>query len=168
MTRTLSFLPCRSRAVLSSGVILISFRNWTNFSLFVPIWSRYCWNVMPCANRSFVTMGPPFRLASDGGASVTGSPRLRLRLALRPRDVLRLARPRHRLASHGGAPAPRRPAARTTTSSTCLGRRGPSPATSCGSHHPVIDLPPTAGPQPPHRLRVRPPPHPIPERTNVD
>src|SRR5438034_2661084 len=68
MTRTLSFLPCRSSAVLSSGVILISFRNWTNFSLFVPIWSRYCWNVMPCANRSLVTMGPPLRLASDGGA----------------------------------------------------------------------------------------------------
>src|SRR2546427_382956 len=54
--------------------------------------------------------GSPLRLASDGGAPVTGSPRLRLRLALRPRDVLRLARPRHRLAPDGGGPAPRRPA----------------------------------------------------------
>src|SRR3989442_1265099 len=95
-----------------------------------------------------------------------------------PRDGLRLARPHpqtrlgrrgpspatacgshdhiHRLASAGGAPAPRRPAARTTTSTdsprpagpqprnglrlarphpqTRLGRRGPSPATACGSH----------------------------------
>src|SRR5213596_3763646 len=36
------------------------------------------------------------RLVSDGGDSITDSPRLRLRLrlALRPRDVLRLARPR--------------------------------------------------------------------------
>src|SRR5207245_10549005 len=33
-------------------------------------------------------------LAEDGGASVTDSPRLRLRLARRPRDVLRLAPPR--------------------------------------------------------------------------
>jgi len=32
-------------------------------------------------------------LASDGGAPITDSPRLRLRLALRPRDVLRLALP---------------------------------------------------------------------------
>src|SRR5207245_2504315 len=55
------------------------------------------------------------RLVSDGGDSITDSPRLRLRLALRPRDVLRLARPLHRLVSDGGAPAPRRPAARTTT-----------------------------------------------------
>src|SRR5205807_3283206 len=74
------------------------------------------------------------RLASHGGTRITGSPRLRLRLARRPRDVLRLARPsqarlarrdpspatcsgshdHHRLASHGGTPAPRRAPARTT------------------------------------------------------
>src|SRR5207248_7552752 len=66
----------------------------------------------------------------------------------------------HRLASHGGAPAPRRAAARTTSSITGspptagppprdvlrlalpaplqarLARRGPRPATCCGSHHP--------------------------------
>jgi len=36
------------------------------------------------------------------------------------------------LASDGGAPAPRRPAARIS-GSLALGRRGPSPATSCGS-----------------------------------
>src|SRR5262245_64230632 len=50
-----------------------------------------------------------------------------------PRDGLRLALLLH-LASAGGAPAPRRPAARTT-SSPRLGRRGPSPATACGSHY---------------------------------
>src|SRR5712692_6923123 len=47
-----------------------------------------------------------------------------------PRDVLRLAL--YSLASDGGAPAPRRPAARLIFAR--LGRRGPSPATSCGSH----------------------------------
>src|SRR5437879_3643799 len=56
MTRSLSFLPSLSSAARSSALTLISWRNWTNFSLFVPIWSRYCWNVIPCANRSFVTM----------------------------------------------------------------------------------------------------------------
>src|SRR2546428_3689307 len=115
-TRILSFEPSRSSAARSSGLILISPRNWTNFSLFVPIWSRYCWNVMPCANRSFVTMGPPFRLASDGGASVTGSPRLRLRPALRPRDVLRLSRPPHRPPSPRGGPPPPPPSAPPTPS----------------------------------------------------
>src|SRR3989449_573191 len=44
-----------------------------------------------------------------------------------PRDVLRLARPRHPLASDRGAPAPRRPAARTTTSSP-PGESDPEPA----------------------------------------
>src|SRR2546427_783495 len=120
----------------------------------------------------------PPRLSSRQPPRFTDSPRLRLRLALRPRDGLRLARPDpqtrlgrrgpspatacgshdhiHRLASAGGAPAPRRPAARTTTSTdsprpagprprdglrlarphpqTRLGRRGPGPATACGSH----------------------------------
>src|SRR5439155_6758684 len=38
--------------------------------------------------------GAPFSwLTSDGGGWITDSPRLRLRLALRPRDVLRLALP---------------------------------------------------------------------------
>src|SRR5207249_3937026 len=45
---------------------------------------------------------PLHRLASDGGDSIADSPRLRLRLALRPRALLRLARPLHRLASDGG------------------------------------------------------------------
>src|SRR5213079_2927070 len=40
-----------------------------------------------------VPHGPVHRLASHGGAPITGSPCLRLRLALRPHDVLRLARP---------------------------------------------------------------------------
>src|SRR5439155_295600 len=79
----------------------------------------------------------PPRLSSRQPPRFTDSPRLRLRLALRPRDGLRLARPDpqtrlgrrgpspatacgshdhiHRLASAGGAPAPRRPAARTAT-----------------------------------------------------
>src|SRR2546422_1600656 len=101
----------------------------------------------------------PPRLSSRQPPRFTDSPRLRLRLALRPRDGLRLARPDpqtrlaarvaepprpplgshghiHRLASAGGAPAPRRPAARTTTST---------------------DSPPPPGPQPPNRLRLPPP-----------
>src|SRR2546422_2848271 len=36
---------------------------------------------------------PLHRLASDGGDSIADSPRLRLRLALRPRALQRLARP---------------------------------------------------------------------------
>src|SRR6266446_5138510 len=59
---------------------------------------------------------PLHRLASDGGDSIADSPRLRLRLALRPRAL-------HRLASDGGAPAPRRPAARTTTAPLGRGPR---------------------------------------------
>src|SRR5213596_3750631 len=38
-----------------------------------------------------------YRLASAGGDSITDSPRLRLRLALRPRDGLRLALPLTRI-----------------------------------------------------------------------
>src|SRR2546427_2635809 len=76
----------------------------------------------------------PPRLSSRQPPRFTDSPRLRLRLALRPRDGLRLARPDpqtrlaarvaepprpplgshghiHRLASARGAPAPPRPAA---------------------------------------------------------
>src|SRR6266446_6875719 len=66
---------------------------------------------------------PLHRLASDGGDSIADSPRLRLRLALRPRALQRSARPLHRLASDGGAPAPRRPAARTTTAPLGRGPR---------------------------------------------
>src|SRR3989441_8648624 len=55
----------------------------------------------------------PPRLSSRQPPRFTDSPRLRLRLALRPRDGLRLARPHPQ---------------------TRLGRRGPSPATACGSH----------------------------------
>jgi len=40
-----------------------------------------------------------------------------------------------RLASDGGAPAPRRPAARTTVLRLASDGGGPSPATSCGSHY---------------------------------
>src|SRR5215470_8840851 len=56
------------------------------------------------------------------------------------------------LASDGGAPAPRRPAARTLINAR-LGRRGPSPATSCGSHTHQRS-PRTAGPQPRDVLRL--------------
>src|SRR5437899_2453315 len=91
----------------------------------------------------------PPRLSSRQPPRFTDSPRLRLRLALRPRDGLRLARPHpqtrlgrrgpspatacgshdhiHRLASAGGAPAPRRPAARTTTSTDSPRPAGPQP-----------------------------------------
>src|SRR5215467_13632790 len=67
MTMTLSFLPRRVRAVLSSGLILISERNFMNVSLLVPIWSRYCWTVIPCANRSFVSIRSPRRRLSHRG-----------------------------------------------------------------------------------------------------
>src|SRR5215467_2666106 len=67
MTMTLSFLPRRVRAVLSSGLILISERNFMNVSLLVPIWSRYCWTVIPCANRSFVSICSPRRRLSHRG-----------------------------------------------------------------------------------------------------
>src|SRR5262244_1505320 len=67
MTMTLSFLPRRVRAVLSSGLILISERNFMNVSLLVPIWSRYCWTVIPCANRSFVSIRSPSRRLSHRG-----------------------------------------------------------------------------------------------------
>src|ERR1700730_851102 len=65
---TLSALPIFARAALSSGLTLTSERNFMNVSLFVPIWSRYCWTVIPCANRSFVSIGSPCapRLAHRG------------------------------------------------------------------------------------------------------
>src|SRR5207249_9452859 len=44
------------------------------------------------------------RLASDGGGSITDSPRLRLRLAPRPRVVQRYARPFHRRSSSTARP----------------------------------------------------------------
>jgi len=58
------------------------------------------------------------------------------------------------LASDGEAPAPRRPAARTTFQYARLGRRGPCPATSCGSHDVSICSPRTAGPLPRDVLRL--------------
>src|SRR6266852_8972267 len=64
---SLSFLPRDSRAFLSSGLILMSPRNFTKVSLLVPIWSRYCWGVMPCANRSLVTMQSPWAALPHGG-----------------------------------------------------------------------------------------------------
>src|SRR5262245_4346135 len=56
MTSTLSLSLRLANAARSSGRTFTSDRNWTNFSLFVPIWSRYCWNVMPCWNCSLVTI----------------------------------------------------------------------------------------------------------------
>src|SRR3989449_11492384 len=56
----------------------------------------------------------------------------------------------HRLASDGGAPAPRRPAARTTMKFVA----------TIGDHvetNLIIGSPPTAGPQPPDLLRLPPP-----------
>src|SRR5262249_29487198 len=75
-----------------------------------------------------------------------------------------VALPRRLLASDGGAPAPRRPPARTTTSSARLGRWGPSPTTSSGSHYHFTGLPrrcaqPRPRPPPPRRPPPgRPPP----------
>src|SRR2546430_1754949 len=107
----------------------------------------------------------PPRLSSRQPPRFTDSPRLRLRLALRPRDGLRLARPHPQ---------------------TRLGRRGPSPATACGSHDHIHRLasagggptppPPSAPPPPPPKPpppprappprrppgRPPPPPHPPP------
>src|SRR5206468_11354312 len=77
-----------------------------------------------------------YRLASDGGDSIIESPRLRLRLALRPRDVLRLALP--------GLQAR-------------LGRRGPSPATSSGSHYQDYRLASDGGAPAPRRPPAPPP-----------
>src|SRR2546426_2233528 len=74
----------------------------------------------------------PPRLSSRQPPRFTDSPRLRLRLALRPRDGLRLARP---------------------DPQTRLGRRGPGPATACGSHDPT-DSPRPAGPRPRDGLRL--------------
>src|SRR6266498_5274730 len=80
--------------------------------------------------------------ATSCGSHFTGrSPRT---AGPQPRDVLRLTLHRT-LASDGGAPAPRRPAAHTSPDAR-LGRRGPSPATSCGSHF-TGRSPRTAGPQ---------------------
>src|SRR5215467_7945394 len=59
MTMHLSFLPSDSSAFLSSGLTLISPRNFMNVSLLVPICSRYCCTVMPCANLSLVTISSP-------------------------------------------------------------------------------------------------------------
>src|SRR5262245_36637264 len=67
MTITFSFLPSLSMPALSSGLILISFRNSANFSLLVPIWSRYCWKVIPCRKRSRVTIALSFLCSSRVG-----------------------------------------------------------------------------------------------------
>src|SRR2546422_8240754 len=77
----------------------------------------------------------PPRLSSRQPPRFTDSPRLRLRLALRPRDGLRLARPHPQ---------------------TRLGRRGPSPATACGSHDHIPKLPPARRGPPPPRPAARP------------
>src|SRR6266498_5786259 len=84
---------------------------------------------------------------ATGGASTTagGAPGCSLMVFSAPAY--------HRtLASDGGAPAPRRPAAHTSPDAR-LGRRGPSPATSCGSHF-TGRSPRTAGPQPRDVLRL--------------
>src|SRR5712692_2571449 len=138
---------------------------------------------MGAASRSWLD----YLLALDGGTPAPRRPAARTTIwncsprtaGPQPRDVLRLARlfgiarlgrrdpsPATSCGSHdylellaldGGAPAPRRPAARTTIWNCSpwtagpqprdvlrlarlfgiarLGRRGPSPATSCGSHY---------------------------------
>src|SRR3989442_2521163 len=122
----------------------------------------------------------PPRLSSRQPPRFTDSPRLRLRLALRPRDGLRLARPHpqtrlgrrgpspatacgshdhiHRLASARGAPAPRRPPAPTTTSTHSPPPAGPPPPPRPPPPRPPPPHPPPPhGPRPPPRL---PPPSP--------
>src|SRR3989449_9148630 len=98
------------------------------------------------------TSSPP--VIQSEGAAPSEPPRLSSRQP--PRFTCGSHGHIHRLASAGGAPAPQRPAARTTTSTdsprpagprprdglrlarpdpqTRLGRRGPSPATARGSH----------------------------------
>src|SRR5437867_974839 len=65
-----------------------------------------------------------------------------------PRDGLQRARQVWSRASAGGAPAPRRPAARTSSLESRLGRRGPRPATACSAHVKSGVAPRPAGPPP--------------------
>src|SRR6266446_5791734 len=82
-----------------------------------------------------------YRLASPAPAARTAAPRRPAARTTTSTDSPRPAGPQprcgshdhiHRLASAGGAPAPLRLA--RPHPQTRLGRRGPSPATACGSH----------------------------------
>src|SRR2546428_2030799 len=84
---------------------------------------------------------PLHRLASDGGDSIADSPRLRLRLALRPRALLKPARPLHRLPPDRGAPTPPPPSAPPTPPPPRRGARPP----------PTPGRPPANAPAPPAR-----------------
>src|SRR6185503_16459434 len=72
------------------------------------------------------------RRISSAIASLTASPYVSSRSLMTPSRIYSRASP-------GGAPAPRRPAARTSDPYARLGRRGPSPATACGAHFRSID-----------------------------
>src|SRR5881409_1330119 len=74
--------------------------------------------------RRPILMGPPCAGAVRGAASDAASATLRTAASVRTWMRVIGGAPLHRLASDGGAPAPRRPAARTTTSQARLGRRG--------------------------------------------
>src|SRR2546427_7401148 len=109
------------------------------------------------------TSSPPV-IQSEGAGPLRTSPAVIASAS----EIYRLASP----APAARTAAPRRPAARTTTSTdsprpagpqprdglrlarphpqTRLGRRGPSPATACGSHDHIHRLPPArGGPAPP-------------------
>src|SRR3989304_6275693 len=55
-TRMFSFSFRFAKTALSSGRSFASAMFCRNFSLFVVIWSTYCWNVIPCSNRSLITI----------------------------------------------------------------------------------------------------------------
>src|SRR5206468_4323419 len=74
--------------------------------------------------RRPILMGRPCAAAVRGTASDAASATLRTAASVRTWMRVIGGAPLHRLASDGGAPAPRRPAARTTTSQARLGRRG--------------------------------------------
>src|SRR2546422_3234667 len=73
---------------------------------------KYVFSPLTSSSRSAMTL-PLARyhnwLASDGGAWITDSPRLWLRLALRPRDFLRLALPGSQTRLAPRVPEPPRP-----------------------------------------------------------
>src|SRR3989449_2232639 len=119
------------------------------------------------------TSSPP--VIQSEGAAPSEPPRLSSRQP--PRFTCGSHDQIHRLASAGGAPAPQRPAARTTRSTdslrpagpqprdglrlalphpkTRLGRRGPSPATACGSHDQIHRLASAGGAPAPRRPAAR-------------
>src|SRR2546422_250427 len=110
----------------------------------------------------------PPRLSSRQPPRFTDSPRLRLRLALRPRDGLRLARPPPTDPPRPAGPpppaGPPRPAGPPPRDGLRLARphpqprlgpRGPSPATACGSHGHIHRLASARGAPAPRRPAAR-------------